>query len=175
MSQELLRSLEEQQLKEDIGLKSDLDRLQVGDDVQVHFRIVEGERERIQLVRGTVMRIRKGGGANAAFTVRQLEAHDPENYLALDGYAEHRVSAITAGDCVVVSIDRDHLDLVLTWSQAADALGHPRHPSRFMSDFYLLTSEKLVKLGKQSAGGGLGGYRHRNLGHIRFRNSTAKS
>ena len=75
MSQELLRSLEEQQLKEDIGLKSDLDALRVGDDVQVHFRIVEGERERIQLVRGTVMRIRKGGGANASFTVRRIATH----------------------------------------------------------------------------------------------------
>ena len=75
MSQELLRSLEEQQLKEDIGLKSDLDDLRVGDDVQVHFRIVEGERERIQLVRGTVMRIRKGAGANATFTVRRIATH----------------------------------------------------------------------------------------------------
>ena len=75
MSQELLRSLEQQQLKEDIGLKSDLDALRVGDDVQVHFRIVEGERERIQLVRGTVMRIRKGGGANATFTVRRIATH----------------------------------------------------------------------------------------------------
>ena len=75
MSQELLRSLEEQQQKEDIGLKSDLDELRVGDDVQVHFRIVEGERERIQLVRGTVMRIRKGAGANASFTVRRIAAH----------------------------------------------------------------------------------------------------
>jgi large subunit ribosomal protein L19 len=75
MSQELLRSLEKQQLKEDIGLKSDLDALRVGDDVQVHFRIVEGERERIQLVRGTVMRIRKGGGANASFTVRRIATH----------------------------------------------------------------------------------------------------
>lgn len=75
MSQELLRSLEEQQRKEDIGLKSDLDELRVGDDVQVHFRIVEGERERIQLVRGTVMRIRKGGGANATFTVRRIATH----------------------------------------------------------------------------------------------------
>lgn len=61
--------------------------------------------------------------ADASFTVKPMDAHDPENYLALDGYPEHRVSAITAGDCVVVSIDRDHLDLVLTWSQAAESLG----------------------------------------------------
>jgi large subunit ribosomal protein L19 len=75
MSSDLLRSLEEQQQKEDIGLRSDLDNLRVGDEVEVHFRIVEGDRERIQLVRGTVMRIRQGAGANANFTVRRVWAH----------------------------------------------------------------------------------------------------
>ena len=75
MSSELLRSVEEQQQKESLGLKSDLPNLRVGDDVQVHFRIVEGDRERIQLVRGTVMRIRNGAGANANFTVRRVAAH----------------------------------------------------------------------------------------------------
>ena len=75
MSSDLLRSIEDQQLKDDIGLKSDLPQLRIGDDVQVHFRIVEGERERIQLVRGTVMRIRKGRGANANFTVRRIASH----------------------------------------------------------------------------------------------------
>jgi large subunit ribosomal protein L19 len=75
MSEELLRSVERQQLKENIGLQSDLPELRVGDDVQVHFRIVEGDRERIQLVRGTVMRIRQGGGANANFTVRRIASH----------------------------------------------------------------------------------------------------
>lgn len=75
MSSDLLRSVEEEQHKEDIGLRSDLPNLRVGDEVQVHFRIVEGERERIQLVRGTVMRIRRGAGANANFTVRRIAAH----------------------------------------------------------------------------------------------------
>jgi large subunit ribosomal protein L19 len=75
MSSDLLRSLELQQEKEDVGLKSDLPLLRVGDDVQVHYRIVEGDRERIQLVRGTIMRMRKGGGANANFTVRRVAAH----------------------------------------------------------------------------------------------------
>ena len=48
MSNDLLRSLEEQQQKDDIGLKSDLSDLRDGDDVEVSFRIVEGDRERIQ-------------------------------------------------------------------------------------------------------------------------------
>jgi large subunit ribosomal protein L19 len=75
MSSDLLRSVEEQQLKDDTGLRSDLEQLRVGDDVQVHYRIVEGDRERIQLVRGVIMRMRKGGGANAKFTVRRVAAH----------------------------------------------------------------------------------------------------
>jgi len=75
MSSDLLRSVEEQQQKEDIGVKSDLSSLRVGDDVQVHYRIVEGDRERIQLVRGTVIRIRRGAGANASFTVRRIATH----------------------------------------------------------------------------------------------------
>jgi large subunit ribosomal protein L19 len=75
MSSDLLRSLEEQQQKENLGVKSDLPDLRIGDDVEVHFRIVEGERERVQLVRGIVMRIRRGSGANANFTVRRIAAH----------------------------------------------------------------------------------------------------
>jgi len=68
MSIDLLRSVEEQQLK------SEVPDLRPGDDVQVHFRIVEGGKERIQLVRGTVMRIRRGS-VNASFTVRRIAAH----------------------------------------------------------------------------------------------------
>ena len=75
MSSDLLRSVEEQQQKDDIGLASEVPNLRVGDDVEVHFRIIEGDRERIQLVRGTVMRIRKGAGANASFTVRRIASH----------------------------------------------------------------------------------------------------
>jgi large subunit ribosomal protein L19 len=75
MSNDLLRSVDEEQLKQELVIQSDRPELRVGDDVQVHFRIVEGDRERIQLVRGTVMRIRKGAGANASFTVRRIAAH----------------------------------------------------------------------------------------------------
>lgn len=48
--------------------------LRVGDDVTVHLRIVEGDRERIQLVRGTVIRL-PGGGNNASVTVRRIAAN----------------------------------------------------------------------------------------------------
>jgi large subunit ribosomal protein L19 len=75
MSRDLLRSVEEQQQKSQFELQSDLPSLRVGDDVQVHFRIVEGDQERIQLVRGIVTRIRRGAGANGSFTVRRIAAH----------------------------------------------------------------------------------------------------
>jgi large subunit ribosomal protein L19 len=45
-----------------------------GDRVKVHTRIVEGDRERIQVFQGTVMRKRKGGVAEN-FTVRRVASH----------------------------------------------------------------------------------------------------
>jgi large subunit ribosomal protein L19 len=48
--------------------------LRPGDTVRVHARIVEGERERIQVFQGVVMRLRKGG-LDANFTVRRIAAH----------------------------------------------------------------------------------------------------
>ncbi len=48
--------------------------LRVGDTVRVHFRIVEGQRERVQVFQGVVMRLYKSG-ANAAFTVRRIASH----------------------------------------------------------------------------------------------------
>jgi len=51
-----------------------LSQLRVGDIVTVHLRIVEGKRERIQLVRGTVIRLRNSGN-NANFTVRRIASN----------------------------------------------------------------------------------------------------
>ena len=51
-----------------------LPQLHVGDDVTVHLRIVEGRRERIQLVRGTIIRFRNSGN-NKNFTVRRIASN----------------------------------------------------------------------------------------------------
>jgi len=53
---------------------TELPELRPGDTVRVHTRIVEGDRERVQVFQGVVMRL-KGGGANARFTVRRIAAH----------------------------------------------------------------------------------------------------
>lgn len=48
--------------------------LRPGDTVRVHARIVEGDKERIQIFQGTIIRITEGG-RNATFTVRRIAAH----------------------------------------------------------------------------------------------------
>src|SRR5512137_9150 len=48
--------------------------LNPGDQVSVHVRIKEGDRERIQEFKGTIIRMRKGGN-NANFTVRRTASN----------------------------------------------------------------------------------------------------
>lgn len=62
---DIIRMIEEEQLRKD------LPEFNVGDTVQVHYRVVEGTRERIQVFEGTVIQ-RQGGGARETFTVRRL-------------------------------------------------------------------------------------------------------
>lgn len=63
---ELMQSL----VAEDRGFPE----IEVGDTVKVHLRIVEGKRERIQVVQGVVIRKRRGGN-EANFTVRRIASH----------------------------------------------------------------------------------------------------
>lgn len=53
------------------GLKTELPTFAVGDTVDVHTRIIEGEKERIQIFAGTVI-MRKGSGLTETFTVRRI-------------------------------------------------------------------------------------------------------
>ncbi|MBI9080710.1 MAG: 50S ribosomal protein L19 [Pseudodesulfovibrio sp.] len=49
----------------------DMPEFKAGDTVKVHYRILEGEKERIQVFQGAVLRRRKGT-TNATFTVRKI-------------------------------------------------------------------------------------------------------
>lgn len=62
---ELLRSLEQEQLKNEVP------NFAPGDTVKVHVKIVEGKRERIQIFEGFVLK-RQGGGIKETFTVRKI-------------------------------------------------------------------------------------------------------
>lgn len=56
---------------EDEQLRKDIPEFNVGDTVQVHYKVIEGSRERIQVFEGTVIK-RQGGGVAEIFTVRRL-------------------------------------------------------------------------------------------------------
>ncbi|MBX3029136.1 MAG: 50S ribosomal protein L19 [Chloroflexi bacterium] len=54
-------------------IRTDLPELASGDTVRVSAKVVEGNRERIQVFEGTVMRLR-GGGITRSITVRALRS-----------------------------------------------------------------------------------------------------
>ena len=62
---DIIRAIEQQQIKQDIP------DFVVGDNVKVHYRITECNRERIQVFQGDVIR-RQGAGARETFTVRKI-------------------------------------------------------------------------------------------------------
>jgi large subunit ribosomal protein L19 len=59
------------QLFEEEGRKASIPNFQSGDTVRVHVRVVEGEKERIQVFEGVVI-ARKGGSNRETFTVRKI-------------------------------------------------------------------------------------------------------
>lgn len=62
---DIIRAIEQQQIKQD------LPDFNVGDNVKVHYRITEGNRERIQVFQGDVIR-RQGESVRETFTVRKI-------------------------------------------------------------------------------------------------------
>lgn len=61
----IIREIEAEQLKENVG------DFNVGDTVKVYGKIKEGNRERIQVFEGTVLKV-QGGGNRTTFTVRKV-------------------------------------------------------------------------------------------------------
>ncbi len=62
---DIIRAIEQQQIRDD------LPAFQVGDTVKVHYKIIEGNRERTQVFQGVAIR-RHGSGNRETFTVRKV-------------------------------------------------------------------------------------------------------
>lgn len=62
---DLIQTIEAEQKRPDIP------QIDPGDTVRVHVRVIEGERERIQVFEGVVLK-RAGGGLTETFTVRKI-------------------------------------------------------------------------------------------------------
>ena len=60
----IIENIERQQLRDDVP------QFKAGDNVKVHFKVVEGSRHRIQVFQGTVIK-RQGQGVRETFTVRK--------------------------------------------------------------------------------------------------------
>ncbi|MEM5947865.1 50S ribosomal protein L19 [Spirochaetia bacterium 38H-sp] len=63
--------MKEIQAIEAAQIKEDRENFNVGDTVRVHFRIIEGETERIQIFEGIVI-AKRNGGVRKTFTVRKI-------------------------------------------------------------------------------------------------------
>ena len=61
---DIIKSIEHEQMKNKVPV------LNVGDTVKVHVRVKEGNRERIQVFEGIIIKV-QGGGVNQTFTVRK--------------------------------------------------------------------------------------------------------
>jgi large subunit ribosomal protein L19 len=65
MSQDIIKLVEQS------SLKTEVPQFEIGDTVDVHTRILEGDKERIQVFTGVVI-ARSGSGAKEMFTVRRI-------------------------------------------------------------------------------------------------------
>lgn len=69
MTQSIIESVQKSQLK------TDLPKVGVGDTVDVHVRIIEGSKERIQVFTGVVVKL-QGSGLTETVTVRRIVANE---------------------------------------------------------------------------------------------------
>ena len=80
------------------SLRTDLPDFRPGDTVKVHVKVVEGNRSRIQVFQGVVIR-RHGGGLRETFTVRKISfGTGVERTFPLHTPIIDRIEVVTRGD-----------------------------------------------------------------------------
>lgn len=85
------------------NMRMDMPAFRSGDTVKVHLRIVEGEKERIQIFQGNVIRIKRGT-TNATFTVRKVsDGVGVERIFPMNSPFIDHVELITQGGCAAAA------------------------------------------------------------------------
>ena len=80
------------------SLRSDIPAFRAGDTVKVHVKVVEGNRSRIQVFQGIVIR-RSGGGVRETFTVRKVSfGVGVERTFPVHTPVVDRIEVVTRGD-----------------------------------------------------------------------------
>lgn len=80
------------------SVRVDIPRFRAGDTVKVHARVVEGNRSRVQIFQGVVIR-RQGAGLRETFTVRKLSfGVGVERTYPVHSPAVDKIEVVTRGD-----------------------------------------------------------------------------
>ena len=80
------------------SLRNDIPEFRPGDTVKVHVRVVEGNRSRIQVFQGVVIR-RQGGGIRETFTVRKVSfGVGVERTFPVHTPVVEKIEVVTRGD-----------------------------------------------------------------------------
>ena len=80
------------------SLRDDIPEFRPGDSVKVHVRVVEGNRSRIQVFQGVVIR-RQGGGIRETFTVRKVSfGVGVERTFPVHTPVVEKIEIVTRGD-----------------------------------------------------------------------------
>ena len=80
------------------SLRSDIPDFRPGDTIKVHVRVVEGNRERVQVFQGVVIR-RQGGGIRETFTVRKVSfGVGVERTFPVHSPILSKIEVVTRGD-----------------------------------------------------------------------------
>lgn len=88
----VIQKLEKKQLKKDVG------DFRIGDTVRIHTRIIEGQKERIQMFTGTVI-ARKGTGLSETFSVHRVAyGEGMERVFPLHSPRIAKIEVIKEGD-----------------------------------------------------------------------------
>ncbi|RKR90739.1 LSU ribosomal protein L19P [Micromonospora pisi] len=78
--------------------RTDIPAFRAGDTVKVHARVIEGNRSRVQIFQGVVIR-RQGGGLQETFSVRKVSfGVGVERTYPLNSPAIDRIEVVTRGD-----------------------------------------------------------------------------
>ena len=79
-------------------LRSDIPSFRPGDTLKVHVKVIEGNRSRIQVFQGVVIR-RHGGGSRETFTVRKVSfGVGVERTFPLNSPIFEKIEVVTRGD-----------------------------------------------------------------------------
>lgn len=88
---DIIKSIEHEQMKNKVP------ELRVGNTVKVHVRVKEGNRERIQVFEGIIIKV-QGGGVNTTFTVRRVSyGVGVEKTFLLHSPAVEKVEVVRVG------------------------------------------------------------------------------